>query len=75
MEDLEISVADHVQKVLKPNFAASWEELGESNELEDTYSLSMKTLEGEEIEEVVFARNDLSYCLKNSLTHYYVVEI
>ncbi len=42
-----MSVADHVQKVMKPNFAASWDELGEANELEDTYALStMKTLEG-----------------------------
>ncbi len=43
-----MTVADHVQKVMKPNFAASWEEIGEANELEDTYALStMKTLEGE----------------------------
>ena len=42
-----MTVADHVQKVMKPNFAASWDEVGEENELEDTYSLStMKTLEG-----------------------------
>ena len=40
-------MADHVQKVMKPSFSASWEELGESNELEDTYALSMKTMEGE----------------------------
>ena len=40
-------MADHVQKVMKPNFAASWDEVGEENELEDTYALStMKTLEG-----------------------------
>ena len=40
-------VADHVQKVMKPNFAASWEEVGEENELEDTFALStMKTLPG-----------------------------
>ena len=42
-----MNVADHVQKVMKPNFGASWEEVGPENELEDTYSLStMKTLEG-----------------------------
>ena len=36
-----------MQKVLKPNFAAAWEEIGESNELEDTYGLSsMKSVEG-----------------------------
>ena len=47
LEDVEVVVADHVQKVLKPNFAASWDEIGEQCELEDTYALStMKTLEG-----------------------------
>lgn len=46
LEDLEVTVADHVQKVVKPNFAASWEEVGESNELEDTYALSsMKSID------------------------------
>lgn len=46
LEDVEVAVADHVQKVMKPNFAASWEEVGAENELEDTFSLStMPTLE------------------------------
>ncbi|KAH6922665.1 hypothetical protein HPB50_017474 [Hyalomma asiaticum] len=46
LEDLEVTVADHVQKVLKANFAASWEELGNGNQVEDTYALStMKTLQ------------------------------
>ncbi|XP_076448175.1 coatomer subunit gamma-2-like [Babylonia areolata] len=46
LEDVEVTVADHVQKVMKPNFAASWEEVGTENELEDTYALStMSTLE------------------------------
>ncbi|XP_067684314.1 coatomer subunit gamma-2-like [Haliotis asinina] len=40
LEDVEVSVADHVQRVIKPNFAASWEEVGPENELEDTYALS-----------------------------------
>lgn len=45
LEDLEVTVADHVQKVLKANFAASWEELGADCQVEDTYALStMKTL-------------------------------
>ena len=44
---MEVAVADHVQKVMKPNFAASWEEVGPENELEDTYALSsMSSLEG-----------------------------
>ena len=30
---------------MKGNFAAAWEELGEENELEDTYSLPFKTLD------------------------------
>jgi len=47
LEDIEVSVADHVQKVMKPNFAASWDEVGPDNEMEDTFALStMKTLEG-----------------------------
>ncbi|XP_039264916.1 coatomer subunit gamma-2-like [Styela clava] len=46
LEDVEVIVADHVQKVLKPNFGASWDEVGDENELEDTYALStMNTLE------------------------------
>ena len=34
-----------MQKVFKANFAASWEEIGAENELEDTYALSMGSLE------------------------------
>ncbi|XP_078340160.1 coatomer subunit gamma-2-like [Crassostrea virginica] len=46
LEDVEVTVADHVQRVMKPNFSASWEEVGPENELEDTYALStVKTLE------------------------------
>ena len=47
LEDVEVTVADHMQKVMKPNFSAAWEEITSSNELEDTYALSsMKTVEG-----------------------------
>ena len=46
LESMEVNVADHVQKVMKANFAASWEEVGNGNELEDTYALSMPSLEG-----------------------------
>ena len=47
LEDLEVTVADHVQKVMVPTFSAAWEEVGGDNEMEETYSLStMKTLEG-----------------------------
>lgn len=46
LEDIEVLVADHVQRVMKPNFAAAWEEIGADNEVEETYALSsMKTLE------------------------------
>ena len=33
-------VADHIQKVMKPNFATSWDELGEENQVEETFALS-----------------------------------
>ena len=47
LEDVEVVVADHVQKVLKTNFAASWEEIGDGHEMKDTYALSqMKSLDG-----------------------------
>ena len=47
LEDVEVAVADHVQRVMKPNFGASWEEIGPENELEDTFALStVKSLEG-----------------------------
>lgn len=46
LETVDINVADHVQKVMKASFAASWEEVGAENELEDTYALSMPSLEG-----------------------------
>lgn len=45
LEQVECNVADHVQKVLKADFGASWEEVGGQNELEDTYALSMPSLE------------------------------
>jgi coatomer protein complex subunit gamma len=45
LDVVEVNVADHVQKVIKANFAASWEEVGGENELEDTYALSMGSLE------------------------------
>lgn len=45
LEDLEISVSDHVSKAQRSNFAAAWEELGPSSELEDTFALtSLSTL-------------------------------
>uniref|UniRef100_A0A3P9APM8 Coatomer subunit gamma n=1 Tax=Esox lucius TaxID=8010 RepID=A0A3P9APM8_ESOLU len=47
LEDLEVTVADHIQKVLKPNFAAAWDEVGDDFEKEETFALaSVRTLEG-----------------------------
>lgn len=47
LEDLEVTVADHIQKVLKPNFGAAWEEVGDENEKEETFALaSVRTLDG-----------------------------
>ncbi|NWI52848.1 COPG2 protein, partial [Calyptomena viridis] len=46
LEDLEVTVSDHIQKVLKPNFAAAWEEVGDEFEKEETFALSsIKTLD------------------------------
>jgi coatomer protein complex subunit gamma len=46
LENLDVVVADHVQRVMKPNFAASWEEIGEENQVEETFALStMKDME------------------------------
>lgn len=42
-----MTVSDHIQKILKPNFAAAWEEVGDAFEKEETFALSStKTLEG-----------------------------
>lgn len=47
LEDLEVTVADHIQKVLKPNFGAAWEEIGDENEKEETFALAtVRTLDG-----------------------------
>lgn len=46
VEDVEVTLADQVQKVAKANFAMAWEEASSFHELEDTYALStVKTLE------------------------------
>ncbi|XP_078533630.1 coatomer subunit gamma-2 isoform X2 [Lissotriton helveticus] len=46
LEDVEVTLSDHIQKVLKPNFSAAWEEVGDENEKEETFALaSLKTLE------------------------------
>ncbi|XP_071960744.1 coatomer subunit gamma-2-like [Antedon mediterranea] len=45
LEDLEVMVSDYMQRVMKPNFGASWDEIGDENEVEETYALASKTLE------------------------------
>ncbi|KAK7808198.1 hypothetical protein U0070_016923 [Myodes glareolus] len=46
LEDLEVTVADHIQKVMKVNFEAAWDEVGDEFEKEETFTLStVKTLE------------------------------
>ena len=42
-------MADHVQRVIRPNFAASWDEIGDENQVEETFALStMKDIPGTE---------------------------
>jgi len=46
LEDIDMVVADHAQGVVRTNFLASWDELGEENEMEETFALSsMSSLE------------------------------
>ncbi|EDV25841.1 uncharacterized protein TRIADDRAFT_55337 [Trichoplax adhaerens] len=40
LEDVEVYPADYMQRVLKSNFAASWEELDSEHQSEETYVLS-----------------------------------
>lgn len=48
LEDIEVTIADHIQRVLKANFGALWDEVGDEFEKEETFTLStVKTLEGE----------------------------
>lgn len=47
LEEVEITVADHVQPMKRSNFAVTWEQIGDQNENEDTYALStVHTLQG-----------------------------
>lgn len=46
MEDVDILISDYIQKLVVPDFQASWEELTDHNEVEETFALSnFKTLE------------------------------
>lgn len=44
-----MTVADHIQRVLQPNFGAAWEEVGDEFEKEETFALSsVRTLDGKQ---------------------------
>jgi len=45
LEDIDVTVADHVSRVMKGNFGAAWEEIGADFELEDTFQLPFKTMD------------------------------
>lgn len=47
LANAEVTISDHLQKVVKPNWSALWEELGVKNEFEDNYTLSVPILEGD----------------------------
>ena len=41
-----MTVGDHVMKVAQSNFIVAWEELGEENQLLETFQLDFTTLQG-----------------------------
>jgi len=45
LEDVEMTVGDHVMKVAQSNFIVAWEELGEENQLLETFQLDFTTLQ------------------------------
>jgi len=45
LEDIDVTVTDHVSRVMKGNFGAAWEEIGADFELEDTFQLPFKTMD------------------------------
>ena len=45
LEDIDVTVADNVSRVMKGNFGAAWEEIGAEHELEDTFQLPFKTMD------------------------------
>lgn len=46
LEDIDVLIADYMQRIVKQNFAAAWDEIGPEFEFEETYVLSsFKTLE------------------------------
>ncbi|XP_054160589.1 coatomer subunit gamma-2-like [Oppia nitens] len=46
LEDVDLLVADYMQRIMKPNFMSAWDEMSTETEVEETYALSnFKTLE------------------------------
>ncbi|XP_057372762.1 coatomer subunit gamma-2-like [Daphnia carinata] len=46
LEDVEIGVSDHIQRAAKASFGTAWEEMGSTNELQETFSLpAIRTLD------------------------------
>jgi len=46
LEDVDLLVADYMQRIMKPNFMTSWDEMNPDCEVEETYALSnFKTIE------------------------------
>lgn len=46
LEDVDLLVADYMQRIMKPNFMTAWDEMNPDCEVEETYSLSnFKTIE------------------------------
>ena len=46
LEDVDLLVADYMQRIMKPNFMTAWDEMNPDCEVEETYALSnFKTIE------------------------------
>ncbi|KAL5108947.1 Coatomer subunit gamma-2 [Taenia crassiceps] len=53
LEELTLPVAVHMQRVMKANFAAAWEEYGDNGEAEETYFLTKFSTLDEMVRELV----------------------
>ncbi|CAD5220384.1 unnamed protein product [Bursaphelenchus okinawaensis] len=45
LEDVSITLADHILAVQKPNYSGVWEQLGEENEYNETFALPVASLQ------------------------------
>ncbi|KAL9960850.1 hypothetical protein ACROYT_G034355 [Oculina patagonica] len=53
LEDIDVLVADHVQRVHKTNFLASWDEIGDECEMQDTYALTQMNSLEEAVKQII----------------------